>query len=542
MEGALKQLRWWCVTLPLAATPLFAQQSITVPASSAVYERLEAVSAWYPARGIFLGERPMSRRDLLRAIRILSAAVDRDSVPSARRDRALQELAAVSAALESRRGARQSGAAVALVAVKPVLASTDAVTDRITPNGLGLIDATTNPFEITAPRAFAGRGTAADVALTAAAGLGDHVAMVLEPRALAVDAPDGAAKTDVQLYRAYARATVHNVALRVGSDEMRWGQSPRGSLFLSGNARPLPALAIGTDTAIVLPWWFRFVGPVRGTVMLADLGRTQDPPHARLAGWQLSLAPWSRFELGVAVLAQTGGNGGPPATFFRRVVDLFPVIDAIAPQHADLQISNKLAGGNLRLRFPELSNLDVYYELQIDDFDARRLRSSFVDDAGHLLGARLPVVTRAGAFVWRGEWQRTSLRLYEHAQFRSGVTYRGRVIGNPLGPHATGGLLSAEWSPSPDRRLQLMVSDESRDPSQYFTTSNNARDEGFRFVRVSDDPRYRRRRVIGAWELPAKGSALTLGLGYNRAWRTGAPARNEWNAQLALRSHLLPTF
>jgi hypothetical protein len=145
----------------------------------------------------------------------------------------------------------------------------------------------------------------------------------------------------------------------------------------------------------------------------------------------VNIQPWTRFELGVAVLVQTGGNGAPPATFIERVVDLFPAIDALAPQHADLLFSNKIAGGNLRLRFPELSGLDVYYELAVDDFDGRRLRSSMVDDAGHLLGARIAV----GEAVLRGEWHRTALRLYEHAQFVSGMTYRQRLLGSPLGPH-----------------------------------------------------------------------------------------------------------
>src|SRR5213075_2244052 len=232
--------------------------------------------------------------------------------------------------------------------------------------------------------------------------------------------------------RAYARVVSHNGALRAGLDEMRWGQSPAGAMFGSGNAAALPAITIGTDTPVTLPWLFRLAGPFRITGMLADLGAGQTPRHDKLAGWQASIEPWSRFELGVSVLAQTGGVGSPPASFLERFVDLFPVIDALAPQHADLQISNKLAGGNLRLRFPELSGLDLYYELQIDDFDARRLRSSLVEDAGHLLGLRLPLLVGGRQLAWRAEWQRTSLRLYEHAQFISGVTYHTRLIGNPL--------------------------------------------------------------------------------------------------------------
>jgi hypothetical protein len=374
----------------------------------------------------------------------------------------------------------------------------------------------------------------------------DGLAIVIEPRFSAGHFRDKAPAEDVFLYRAYARGVAHNVALQIGVDERMWGQSPVSALFISGNASAPPALVLGTDTAIALPWLFRLAGPVRITGLLADLGPAQDPPHARLAGWQVSMERWARFELGVAVLAQTGGGDCAShktcASFFKRVVDLFPVIDALSPQHSDIQVSNKLAGGNLRLRFPELSGLDLYYELQIDDFDARRLRSSFVEDAGHLLGVRLPIAMQHGQLSWRAELHRTSLRLYEHAQYRSGVTYRERIIGDPLGPNAKGAYLIAAWRPSPLNALEVALADESRDPSKYTATSSDSLDRTFRFVRLTDEPRYRRRRATASIERPVGAGALRVTIGYNRAWRTGASGRDEWLGQLALRSHQLPMF
>jgi hypothetical protein len=75
------------------------------------------------------------------------------------------------------------------------------------------------------------------------------------------------------------------VAVAIGANERRWGESPIGSMFISGDAPPLPAVSIGVDTAITLPWLFRLAGPVRGTVMVAELGGDQDPPRAKLPGW-----------------------------------------------------------------------------------------------------------------------------------------------------------------------------------------------------------------------------------------------------------------
>ena len=147
-------------------------------------------------------------------------------------------------------------------------------------------------------------------------------ALLVEPEA-GVTADSGSVRGDLRIHRAYGRAVFRNVALQAGSDHRMWGQSVHGALFISEHAAPMPALAFGTDTAITLPWLFRYAGAVQGNLFVADLGPTQVPDRARLAGWQVNIHPWSRFELGIAVLAHTGGSGGPKATFFERVVDLY---------------------------------------------------------------------------------------------------------------------------------------------------------------------------------------------------------------------------
>lgn len=525
----------------LLAASAHAQGAATVPASSEVYGTLESVSALFPRRGVFLGERSLSRRQIEALVDRLYGAID-SAAPGPERDWARRRLMeGVVPAMRAPAGMRTMGQVALLTGWRGEVATTNAEPERMSPNGLGSIDAVTHPFQSRREGWPLGEGATATFAPTAVLTFGDRFALAVEPRASRSFPRQGRGSGELRLHRAYARAVFRNLAARLGADEMQWGQSSR-ALFLSRNASPFPALVIGMDTGVTLPWLFRLAGPTRATAFVADLGPAQDPPHARLAGWQVTITPWSRFELGVAVLAQTGGNGGPKATFAQRAVDLFPIIDAIAPQHADLQISNKLAGGNLRFRIPELSGLDLYYELQIDDFDARRLRSSLTEDAAHLLGARLPLVIGAGQLVWRAEWHHTSLRLYEHAQFRSGVTYRDRIIGDPLGPNARGAFLSGSWESARQRRLEFTLATERRDPSLYVTTSNNARDEGFRFVRVTDDPEYVRTRLEAALDQPIAIGAVRLDLGYNRASRAGSPSRGAWLAEVGLRSHVLPAF
>lgn len=514
-----------------------------MPASSAVYDRLETISAWYPVRGLFLGERPMSMRDLRRAVALLSRRVD-SSLADERRLWAREQLDRIAATL----GGDSAPATSVMGSWRGVITRTNALVERIEPNGLGGFDTTTRRFVgIDAVRhSFDAveQGLPSDGALVAVLPTGALATPWLAAAVEGFIASTGAARDSGRwaplAHRAYVRGVVHNAAMRVGADEMRWGQSPVGSMFLSGNAAPLHAITLSTDTPVTLPWLFRHAGPFRLTGVLADLGATRRPSHARLAGWQGSIQPWSSFELGVAVFTHTGGAGAPRATFLERIVDLFPVIDALAPQHADIQISNKVAGGNLRVRLP--SGIDFYYELQIDDFDGRRLRSSLIEDSGHLLGLRIPMLVDSRLLAWRAEWQRTSLRLYEHSQFPAGITYHEKVLGNPLGPNAKGAYIGALFEMSPRARVELGVADERRNPSIFTITSSGSRDQGFRFVLDTLKPNVRRDRLVASLERELRSVTGTLTVGAARFTPEASAPRNEWVVELRVRRYALRMF
>lgn len=478
---------------------------------------------------VHLGLRQASQRALLGTLTRLHAAVVAAALDHPRRDWALREISAISRELAIPGPRTRAGWRLDVHA-------SNAAPARIDSNGLGHLDAIESSFGRDRRGLPYPNGPAVTV-LPVGLMAGKRHALLLEPE-IGYTSDSLGTLGRIRIHRAYGRLVMRNVALQAGSDHQRWGQAIHGPLFLSDNAAAFPALSIGVDTAITLPWIFRLAGPVRGTLFVGDLGPLQRPPRARLAGWQVNMQPWTRFELGVAVLAQTGGNGGPPATFLQRVLDLFPVIDALDPRPADYLFSNKIAGGNLRLRFPELSGLDVYYELAIDDFDGRRLRSSMVDDSGHLLGARVS----AGDAVLRAEWHRTSLRLYEHAQFQSGVTYRSRLLGSPLGPHARAGYASIEWPVREGSFARLSIADERRDPSLYTVTITGERDRGFQFIRLTDDPDVRRATLLGTLDgaIGAMGARVSYGLA--RSWREGRTARLEWLTHVELRSQVLPWF
>jgi hypothetical protein len=87
--------------------------------------------------------------------------------------------------------------------------------------------------------------------------------------------------------------------------------------------------------------------------------------------------------------------------------------------------------------------------------------------------------------------------LYEHEQFTSGVTYRGSIIGDPLGPNALAGYATLSSRLARGWMLSLSGALESRDSSVYtIFQADSATGRGWRFVRVADGVKENRARVV----------------------------------------------
>jgi hypothetical protein len=167
----------------------------------------------------------------------------------------------------------------------------------------------------------------------------------------------------------------------------------------------------------------------------------------------------------------------------------------------DIQVSNKVAGLDTRLRFPSLGGLSAYYEVQFDDFDLARVGSVFREDAAHVAGARAAALGADGRWELGVEARRTGLRLYQHSDFSTGLAYDRRFLGDPLGPQARGAYLRA------GRRAGgggtwLDLAAERRRNDQYVSTDVPP---PFRFVPRGTRPAESRLRAVASWESAARG-------------------------------------
>jgi len=482
----------------LAPTLAAAQPAATVPISDPAYDLLDRLLARVPVPGSIVGQRPYSRRELARLARAVAAQrpVDASS---------LRLLDALVAAI----GDTVTGDAPGLrlfEGARLTAAASDVAPRRVPANGLGEIDAVTAPpLDARGGRPVV-HGLATTLETSHALGIGRGLALMAEPRLTLTVPTTGDARASVVPQRLLARGVWHNAALQAGIDHVIWGQQGDRALQLSTNAPPLRSIVLATDTPVTLPWVLRRLGRVRAQAIVADLGRGQSYPHAKLAGYKVTLQPSPRFEIGSGLLSQYGGHGAPPLNFEQRIVDLFPYFTWIHPgseRSRDKFASNKIAGVDARLRVPELAGLTVAWDGEIDDFDPTRLPKLLWEDGAHVLGVRFDALRADGSLALDVRLHHLPLRLYEHSQFTSGITYQERVLGDPLGPHAGAGYLSLEWRPAPLALLALGGALERRDPSLY--ESRTDADGGhFRLVRVESRPVERRARL----ELSGRRDAL----------------------------------
>ncbi len=273
--------------------------------------------------------------------------------------------------------------------------------------------------------------------------LGDRT--VARLRLAMVAGPDDGRR--VRLDGSYLGATFGNWMISLGAQPRWWGPGWEGSLILSTNARPVPALAIQRKHSEPFRWpVLKWLGPWTLVFFTGVLEEARAVPHALLTGLRLSFSPHPTLEIGLSRSAQWGGRGRP------RDLDTFLNLmlgrdnrDEIAGGAAR-EPGNQLGGMDLRWRLP---GLPVVTWLQlIGEDEAGGLPSRPIGQVGASLWGRggmgaswrlwLEFADTAASFLRR---QPLFNYAYEHGIYRSGYRYRGRSLGH--GIDGDGRLISA---------------------------------------------------------------------------------------------------
>ena len=378
---------------------------------------------------------------------------------------------------------------------------TELITDEqsrdVPPNGLGYIEADLNTLtDNRNGRRFVSGSTSA-VESDHWVSLRPGVSLQFRPRLAAfVPRGDGASRVSGELLAGSVRVVHRNVGLTVGREYTLWGPVGEGGLFFSANAPALNLIRLTSESPFRLPWLLRSIGPVAGTIQVADVGASVSNNHSLLVSYKLSARPLNTIELGATFENHFGGAGARNPSALNRFFDLSPFLD-IFRHHSDSTDfdSDKLLGADARLRIPALGNITVYGEVALEDFDPLRLRSVFTEDAAYSGGILVPELISPSLSARVG-YHRTGLRFYEHHLVKNGIASRRFTLGDELGRDADGATVAIQWQSMGDWDFRADGAVEERRNDQYEGSYVNPDLTGLVFRRVSTAPPERRIRGL----------------------------------------------
>lgn len=267
-------------------------------------------------------------------------------------------------------------------------------------------------------------------------------------QATAVDDPQD--DETLRLDGSYAGLALGNWMLSINALDRWWGPGWDGSLILSNNARPVPALTIERNgSAAFKTPWLSWLGPWR-LVVFNGLMEGDRGDHARpmLFGARFTFSPLPGLELGLSRTAMWGGEGRPEdaRAFWNMLVGRDNRGRDLAVEE---EPGNQLAGFDARWASPIGRAPYALYLQGIGEDEANHLPSRYMWLGGMETWGALP-----GGAGWRLHVEYAHTRAgdidnyaYNHAIYTDGYRYYGRPIGH------------AADNDSRQRTLGLLVAD-----------------------------------------------------------------------------------
>jgi hypothetical protein len=217
-----------------------------------------------------------------------------------------------------------------------------------------------------------------------------------------------------------------------------WGPGWDGSLILSSNARPIPALTIDRNfTDAFGTTWLSWLGPWDLSVMFGQMESERDVPDAQFFGFRFNVRPLPSLEIGFSRTAQWCGEDRPCS--FDTFVDLALGRDNRGDDGigVDNEPGNQLAGIDFRWSMAAFTLPVSAYGQFIGEDEAGGFPSKYLGQLGVETSGQLG---KKWSFRWFGEVADTSCGFYEsdgnfncaynHSIYSTGYRYRGRVIGH----------------------------------------------------------------------------------------------------------------
>jgi hypothetical protein len=254
----------------------------------------------------------------------------------------------------------------------------------------------------------------------------------------------------------YGSARLGNWLLTAGALDRWWGPGWDGSLILSNNARPVPAIALDRESSQAFESkWLNWIGPWRLTTFMGQMEEErEDLDHPLLFGMRLTFRPFGNIQFGsvrpfrgiefaLERTAQWCGEGLPCDwdAFWNVLTGNDNAGETVDPED---EPGNQLAGWSLRWASPFKGFPVAFYRQKTGetiDLDSPLPRRTL-----DLLGVEVWGSTQSG-WSWRahaeyadsacsepaGETEPAFDCAYNHSLFNvEGYRYRGHPVGHSM--------------------------------------------------------------------------------------------------------------
>jgi membrane-associated phospholipid phosphatase len=286
-----------------------------------------------------------------------------------------------------------------------------------------------------------------------------------------------------RLLDAYLGLNVGNWQFSFGKNTLWWGPSEGGNTILTNNAAPLNNMfTVDRVSPFRLPWIFRFLGDIRfegfighmtglqfqttafsgsnGLVVMGQYGKNLHP-QPYLSGGKLSFKLTPNFEFGMSKTTVYGGPENPLniTTFLDSNFGKHYHGDVLGDGHTSADIS---------YRVPGLRNLATFYAEALSEDEASPIpymRKSAAQ--GGLYLAKLPGLPKLDLRIEGGYTNPFAVCgtcIYANAQYNSGYTNDGRLIGTWIGRAAQGEQIRANYWLGPRKKMGLELRHRILDP------------------------------------------------------------------------------
>lgn len=231
-----------------------------------------------------------------------------------------------------------------------------------------------------------------------------------------------------------------NWALSIDAVDRWWGPGWDGSLILSSNARPVPAIVLRRNYSDPFESkWLSWIGPWQLVTFLGRLEERRSVPDALLFGMRINFKPLDSLEFGLSRAAQWGGRGRPSnlKTFSKLLIGKDNLGgDGIT---ADNEPGNQLAGYDMRWVSPVFKLPYAFYSQFIGEDEAGGLPSRHIGmygletwgdlQSGTSWRLRMEYADTAAAFL---ESEPIFNYTYNHGRYTDGYRYYKRSMGHSI--------------------------------------------------------------------------------------------------------------